>query len=134
MTAPLLHNPRRLPLQDDKHKLSNTTSSDRTRPPLSHGPVPAASAALSRGAAAAPAARVRTADEIRQAYGRAPRQKAAGEVRTVLEDGRRALVERGERLSQLQAQTADLADSAAGFAQLARQLADKERGRSGWLG
>ncbi|KAF8064591.1 hypothetical protein HT031_003392 [Scenedesmus sp. PABB004] len=83
--------------------------------------------------AAAGGARVRTADEIRQAYGRAPQQKSA-EVRGVLEETRAALAERGQRLGQLQDQTADLADSAAGFAELAKQLADKERGRGNWFG
>ncbi|KAF6257112.1 hypothetical protein COO60DRAFT_1640212 [Scenedesmus sp. NREL 46B-D3] len=76
--------------------------------------------------------RVRTADEIRQAYGR-PSTKA-NETRDVMDETRAALAARGERLSQLQDQTADLAESAAGFAELAKQLADKEKGKTKWFG
>lgn len=51
-----------------------------------------------------------------------------------MEETRAALAARGERLSQLQEQTADLAESAAGFAELAKQLADKEKGKGKWFG
>jgi hypothetical protein len=51
-----------------------------------------------------------------------------------MDETRAALAARGERLSQLQEQTADLAESAAGFAELAKQLADKEKGKTKWFG
>lgn len=50
-----------------------------------------------------------------------------------MEETRAALAARGERLGQLSEKTADLADSAAGFAELAKQLADKERSKTKWF-
>jgi hypothetical protein len=51
------------------------------------------------------------------------------QVSGIMEANRQALAERGERLGQLQDQTADLAESAADFAALARQLAEKQKGK-----
>eukprot|EP00877_Chromochloris_zofingiensis_P001873 jgi/Chrzof1/11687/Cz06g05130.t1 len=81
----------------------------------------------------APSARVRTADEIRQAYGRSA-QKGANDARNVMEENRQKLAERGEKLSQLQDKTADLEESAAGFAEMAKMLAERERSKAKWFG
>ncbi len=116
-------------------------------PPSAPGSTSATAAAPAGGAGA----RMRTAAEIRAAYGRpavtmegvsaarapagAPAaQRAAGEVGSVMAENRRKLEERGERLSALQDKGADLADSAAGFVQLARELAGKEQQRARRLG
>ena len=41
---------------------------------------------------------------------------------------------RGERLRAMQDKSAAMSDDAAGFAELAKQLADRERGRAKWFG
>lgn len=83
--------------------------------------------------------RVRTAAEIRAAYGRPAlssehqRGAAAADLSGVMADTKAALAERGEKLQQLQDKGADLEESAAAFAAMAKQLAAKEKpGR--WFG
>lgn len=86
-------------------------------------------------------AKLRTAAEIRAAYGRPalssdhPRgAKTAADVAGVMAENRAALAERGEKLQQLQAKGADLEESAAAFAALAKQLAEKEKQTGRWFG
>lgn len=118
--------------------------------------------------------RVRTAEEIRQAYGRPQLSKAqvglvctlacltalplccsvvcfnAGihwTLRTdcaavlllqgaasVMEQNRMLLGQRGEKLSRLQEATGDLAETAAGFAEMAKKLAEQEKQKTRWFG
>lgn len=85
-------------------------------------------------------ARVRTAAEIRAAYGRPslPAERAAGaraeELGGVMAENRQRLEERGEKLRQLQDKGADLEESAAAFAEMAKQLAERERNKAKWFG
>ncbi|GIL71386.1 hypothetical protein Vretifemale_1949 [Volvox reticuliferus] len=78
--------------------------------------------------------RTRTADEIKRAYGRQPATSTAraNEIRSVMEQNRGKLAERGEKLRQLNDKAADLENSAAGFAEMARQLAERERNKKWW--
>ncbi|KAG2484013.1 hypothetical protein HYH03_017180 [Edaphochlamys debaryana] len=82
------------------------------------------------------APRTRTAEEIKRAYGREPKAASAnartGEVRDVMEQNKSKLEERGERLRRLDDKAADLEASAQGFAEMARQLADRERNKKWW--
>ncbi len=87
--------------------------------------------------------RVRTAAEIRAAYGRpalpseaAPRAAgaAANEAGGVMAENRARLEERGEKLRQLQDKGSDLEESAMNFAAMAKQLAEQERRKAKWFG
>lgn len=77
--------------------------------------------------------RVRTAEEIRQAYGRPQLSKAQGTA-SVMEQNRMLLGQRGEKLSRLQEATGDLAETAAGFAEMAKKLAEQEKQKTRWFG
>ncbi|GBF96648.1 hypothetical protein Rsub_09281 [Raphidocelis subcapitata] len=82
-------------------------------------------------------ARVRSAAEIRAAYGRPLASDAARTAQSLgatLGETRAALGERGEKLQQLQDKTSDLVESAANFAEMAKQLADREKQRAKWFG
>jgi hypothetical protein len=88
-----------------------------------------AAAGKGRTPAVAPGARVRTAAEIRAAYGRpavtmeaTPCARGAGDVMAL---NREALEARGARLREMEERGAELEESAAGFAELARQLAGR---------
>ncbi|KAI8474766.1 MAG: hypothetical protein J3K34DRAFT_490656 [Monoraphidium minutum] len=115
------------------------------------------------GSAPSPgAARMRTAAEIREAYGRpkltmegaragggaaagvstsagagasaGAARAGVGEVGAVMAENRAKLAERGEKLRALQDKGADLEESAAGFAEMARALAEREKQRAKWFG
>lgn len=76
----------------------------------------------------------KTADEIREAYGR-PRKAAQGQaegVQSVLGEAQARLAERGERLSRIEQRTQQMEDDAANFADLAKQLAAKQKGGGWW--
>lgn len=49
-------------------------------------------------------------------------------------DNRAALAQRGEKLEQLQDKGADLEESAAAFAAMAKELAAKEKSAGRWFG
>jgi syntaxin-binding protein 5 len=71
----------------------------------------------------------RTADEVRAAYGRPARgaaTAAAGAAGTMARN-RDMLAERGERLRQVNERTEELQNEAANFADLAKQLADRQK-------
>jgi hypothetical protein len=71
----------------------------------------------------------RTADEVRAAYGRPARgaaTSAAGAAGTMARN-RDMLAERGERLRQVNERTEELQNEAANFADLAKQLADRQK-------
>ena len=71
----------------------------------------------------------RTADEVRAAYGRPARGAAvaaAGAAGTMARN-REMLAERGERLRQVNERTEELQNEAANFADLAKQLADRQK-------
>ena len=53
---------------------------------------------------------------------------------SVMEQNRMLLGQRGEKLSRLQEATGDLAESAAGFAEMARKLAEQEKQKTRWFG
>lgn len=53
-------------------------------------------------------------------------------MREVVEQTRNALVERGEKIRRLDDKAEDLHEGAAGFADLAKQLAEAQRGRKWW--
>ncbi|KAG2431284.1 hypothetical protein HYH02_013415 [Chlamydomonas schloesseri] len=92
-----------------------------------------ASAAAASSTAAMSAPRHRTADEIKRAYGRPTNTTArANDVREVMEQNRNKLAERGEKLNRLNDKAADLEASAQGFADMARQLAERERNKKWW--
>eukprot|EP00198_Chlamydomonas_reinhardtii_P013508 XP_001702845.1 R-SNARE protein, tomsyn-like family [Chlamydomonas reinhardtii] len=94
-----------------------------------------AGGARASGAAPAPisAPKQRTADEIKLAYGRPTTTTArANDVREVMEQNRNKLAERGEKLGRLNDKAADLEASAQGFADMARQLAERERNKKWW--
>jgi len=55
-------------------------------------------------------------------------------VASVMEQNRVLLGQRGEKLSRLQEQTGDLAESAANFADMAKKLAEQERNKARWFG
>ncbi|GLC57475.1 hypothetical protein PLESTB_001231000 [Pleodorina starrii] len=77
--------------------------------------------------------RTRTADEIKRAYGRPTTATSrTNEVRSVMEQNRARLAERGEKLARLDDKAAELEESAAGFAEMARQLAERERNKKWW--
>ncbi|KAK9811618.1 hypothetical protein WJX72_007037 [[Myrmecia] bisecta] len=74
---------------------------------------------------------MRTAAEIRAAYGRAP-AKRANEVGSLMAENRDKLMERGEKLSRLQDKTDALENDAADFATMARKLAEQQTNRKWW--
>lgn len=77
--------------------------------------------------------RMRTADEIREAYGRPREQNAgAGRVAGLMAENVQKLNERGERLKGLDDKTADLSNEAANFASLAKQLAEQQKNKKWW--
>jgi hypothetical protein len=51
-----------------------------------------------------------------------------------LADTRAALGERGEQLRQLEARGADLEAAAENFAEMAKQLAEREKAKAKWFG
>lgn len=53
---------------------------------------------------------------------------------SVMEQNRMLLGQRGEKLSRLQEATGDLADTAAGFAEMAKKLAEQEKQKTRWFG
>jgi hypothetical protein len=55
-----------------------------------------------------------------------------GDVAQVAHETRSKLIERGERLRQLDEKAADVHNEAAGFADLAKQLAEAQRNRKWW--
>jgi hypothetical protein len=54
------------------------------------------------------------------------------EIRDVVLETRAKLHERGEKLSKLDEKAGDMENDAAGFAELARQLAEKQRNKKWW--
>jgi hypothetical protein len=44
------------------------------------------------------------------------------------------LGQRGEKLSRMQEATGDLAETAAGFAEMAKKLAEQEKSKARWFG
>jgi hypothetical protein len=55
-------------------------------------------------------------------------------VASVMSENREMLAQRGEKLGRLQDQTFDLAETAADFASMARQLAGQEKSKACWFG
>jgi hypothetical protein len=53
---------------------------------------------------------------------------------SVMEQNRMLLGQRGEKLSRLQEATGDLAETAAGFAEMAKKLAEQEKQKTRWFG
>ncbi|KAK9818994.1 hypothetical protein WJX81_004841 [Elliptochloris bilobata] len=96
-------------------------------------PADAARAELFRGARApAPAAPgVRTADEIKAAYGR-PAGRRSEALTAGLEETRSRLEERGERLRGLQNRSEQLQNDALSFEAMTKQLREREAGRKWW--
>jgi hypothetical protein len=81
--------------------------------------------------------RVRTAAEIRAAYGRPAlhsENAAAASLGGAMAETRSALAERGEKLRALQDKGSDLEESAATFAELAKQMAERERAKAKFFG
>jgi len=78
----------------------------------------------------------RTADEVRAAYGRPARGTTGSTAASVsgaagtMARNRDMLAERGERLRQVNERTEELQNEAANFADLAKQLADRQK--SSW--
>lgn len=73
-----------------------------------------------------PVSRVRTADEIRAAYGFPKKQsQQTGDASSAAAIARDKLLERGEKLQDIQDASEDLASGAADFASLAAELAKK---------
>jgi hypothetical protein len=107
--------------------------------PQAH-PASAPRTPLSGAGEGAGATRVRTAAEIRAAYGRptlaSQNAAAAASLGGVMAETRSALAERGEKLRALHDKGSDLEESAATFAELAKQLAERERAKAGgkWFG
>ncbi len=58
--------------------------------------------------------------------------RSTNEVRHVMDENMSKLHERGERLRNLDQKAADLESSAMGFADMARQLAERERNKKWW--
>jgi hypothetical protein len=54
------------------------------------------------------------------------------EVAQVAHETRNKLIERGEKLKQLDEKASEVHNEAAGFADLARQLAEQQRNRKWW--
>ena len=54
------------------------------------------------------------------------------EVRSIMEQNRAMLAERGERLQQLDEKTAAMANDAEDFASMAKRLADMQANRKWW--
>ncbi|PSC76739.1 R-Tomsyn-like family [Micractinium conductrix] len=69
----------------------------------------------------------RDPDAIKRAYGRpgGSTAKAAGDVRSIMEQNRDMLAERGERLRNLDEKSAQVSNDAGDFASMAKQLADQ---------
>ena len=81
------------------------------------------------GASRRDPAKVRTADEIRAAYGR-PARRAADRARSLsgaMAQNKDLLAERGERLNELSEKTRELQDEAENFAAMAGRLADQQQ-------
>lgn len=53
-------------------------------------------------------------------------------VKEIMQDARAKLAERGERLHKMDEDSQALENEAAGFAELAKQLAEKEKNRKWW--
>ncbi len=58
--------------------------------------------------------------------------RRARNVAEVANEARSKLHERGERLAKLDERAGDMQNEAAGFAELAKQLADQQRNRKWW--
>lgn len=67
--------------------------------------------------------RERSVEDIKAKYGRQA-QSAAGKM----EENKARIQERGERLSRVEQKTAEMESEAANFADLAKQLAEQQRG------
>ncbi|GMH38758.1 hypothetical protein BSKO_06642 [Bryopsis sp. KO-2023] len=78
--------------------------------------------------------KVRTADQIREAYGMKPRNANAKAERVggIMAENLDKMKERGERLKGLDDKTAVMTNEAANFADLAKQLADQQKNRKWW--
>ncbi|CAD7704413.1 unnamed protein product [Ostreobium quekettii] len=75
--------------------------------------------------------RLRTADEIKAAYGRA-RTPARETTKSIMQENMSRLHERGEKLRGLEERTADLENDARGFASMAKELVEKQKRRRWW--
>ena len=69
----------------------------------------------------------RSVDDIKAAYGR-----KTGSVQQTMAENRNKLLERGEKLEQLQDKTAKLENDAMNFAQMARELRKQQEQRKWW--
>eukprot|EP00798_Chlamydomonas_sp_ICE-L_P027508 gene27508-2510_t len=80
---------------------------------------------------------LRTASEIKRHYGkggtsgRASDDAKSNDVRGVMEDNKRMLAERGEKLRQLDEKAGELEEGASNFAAMAKQLRDQQEKRAG---
>ena len=72
-------------------------------------------------------ATLRTPDEVRARYGRAPRARGADDVAEGMNENVQKMHERGEKLSNIQEKTQRMEHEAQQFAANAKKLADSQR-------
>lgn len=116
------------------HRSVTPANASPTRAAVPHAPAAASVAAVEPTRRSGPAPVVRSASEIRRAYGRerpAAAQSAAQDTKNVMQENVARLHERMERLRGIEDRAADLAKDAEDFESMAKKL-NKEANRPWW--